>query len=260
MADAPPFPTLAEVLAIIATRPGPWVLDTFCCEGGAAEGFKRAGWNVLGVDNTARFCRRYRGHGFLVADAVRFLVEYGHLFQARHASPPCQPYSIATAGNASARVKHPRLIGATREAMLAHPGPWSIENVAQARAEMIDPVTLCGTMFGLHATDDDGTPLEMWRHRLFETSPEVRLEPPTSCRHGWHSVQVAGSYGGARSDKHEARLIRAGGYVPAKHVQEALLGIDWMTLHGLYQSLPPIYCEHLGHALMVAHLTYGGLR
>lgn len=34
--------------------------------------------------------------------------------------------------------------------------------------------------------------------------------------------------------------------MPSKAAQERLLGIDWMTLHGLHQSVPPAYTEHLG--------------
>lgn len=34
----------------------------------------------------------------------------------------------------------------------------------------------------------------------------------------------------------------------------ALLGIDWMTQYGLYQSLPPVYTQHIGMQ-MAAHLS-----
>lgn len=232
----------------------PWLLDLFCCEGGAAEGYLRAGWAVVGVDKLAKFARRYPparpggGGGFVAADALTFARRYGHLFNAIHASPPCQPYTIATAGNLPARTKHDRLIAATRDLLVDLGKPWVIENVAQARSEMRDPVQLCGTMFKLHATDDDGTPLEMWRHRLFEAS--FPIAAPGDCAHGWHSPQVAGSYGGARRDKDEARHVRHGGYVPSKPVQQRLLGIDWMTQYGLYQSLPPVYTEWIGKRLL----------
>jgi len=221
------------------------VLDLFCGEGGAARGYQLAGHHVTGVDSRA-LGRRYPG-AFVHGDALGFLEQYGDLFDFIHASPPCQGYSIATAGNPAARAKHPRLIAATRENLELVGVPWVIENVAQARSELRDPLTLCGTMFELCAEDDDGTPLELWRHRLFE-SP-LPLTAPGPCRHGWYSPQVAGSYGGARRDKTEARQIRHGGYVPAKRVQERLLGIGWMTQHGLYQSLPPVYTEHLGRQL-----------
>jgi DNA (cytosine-5)-methyltransferase 1 len=101
----------------------------------------------------------------------------------------------------------------------------------------------------------------MWRHRLFESN--VSLSAPLwvdngwavspAHLHNWHSNQVAGSYGGARRDKHEARNVRHGGYVPSKRVQQELLGIDWMTERGMHQSIPPVYTEHIGRQLL-AHI------
>lgn len=227
-------------------------LDTFCCEGAATKGYERAGFLMHGVDKVARFGRRYPGQrGFTAGDALDYIARYGWMYRFIHASPPCQPYSIATAGNPAARAKHDRLIAVTREALNSTGRPWVLENVALAGKEMLEPVTLCGTMeaFKLWTVDEDGTKLEMWRHRLFETGGGFTFEAPGPCRHHWYSRQVAGSYGGARRDKVEARKVRHGGYVPAKHVQERLLGVDWMTQHGLYQSIPPAYTEHIGHAL-----------
>ena len=226
----------------------PRILDLFCCEGGAAAGYARAGFEVTGIDREKRFRKRYPFE-FHAANALEYVADHGHEYDAIHASPPCQAYSIATAGNPKARAKHERLIGATREALVASGKPYVIENVERAYSEMRNPVTLCGTTFGLTAIDDDGTPLEMWRHRLFEANFEI--PSPGECRHGAYSQQVAGSYGGARRDKHEARYVRKGGYVPAKHIQEQLLGIDWMTVDGLHQSLPPAYTTWVGMALRV---------
>ena len=92
------------------------------------------------------------------------------------------------------------------------------------------------------------TDLHLKRHRLFESN--VSLTAPTQCRHGWYSEQVAGSYGGARRDKDEARHVRHGGYVPAAHVQARLLGIDWMTQKGMHESIPPAFAEHIGRQLI----------
>lgn len=222
----------------------PRLLDLFCCEGGAAMGYHRAGFDVVGVDLEGRFAKRYP-FTFVQADALMYVRAHGREFDAIHASPPCQRYSQGTvAGHAH---KHPDLVGATRDALLEVGVPWVIENVP--RAPLIDPVVLCGSMFGLGAVDDDGVLLRLERHRLFESS--VHLEAPGPDVHDT-SVQVAGSYGGARRDKHEARYVRKGGYVPAKHVQERLLGIDWMTQHGLHQSLPPVYTEWVGRFLIAA--------
>jgi DNA (cytosine-5)-methyltransferase 1 len=106
-------------------------------------------------------------------------------------------------------------------------------------------------MFSLTATDDDGTPLQLKRHRLFESN--VFLYPPGPCDHD-PAIRVAGSYGGARRDKDEARYIRRGGYVPSARVQAQLLGVDWMPEASMHQTIPPAYTEHIGHQLMT-HLA-----
>lgn len=222
------------------------MLDAFCCEGGAAKGYMDAGWTVVGVDIEGKYEKRYPGR-FIQGDAIAFIMEHGAKFDAIHASPPCQRYSHGTvAGHAD---KHPDLIAATREALVATGKPYVLENVP--RAPLIDPVTLCGSMFDLTAVDEDGTKLRLERHRLFETNWPLTAPGPDYHDKG---VQVAGSYGGARRDKWEAKHVRKGGYVPSKAVQEQLLGIDWMTQHGLYQSLPPVYTEWIGRQLY-QHVT-----
>jgi hypothetical protein len=66
---------------------------------------------------------------------------------------------------------------------------------------------------------------------------------------------VAGAYGGARRDKHEAKYVRKGGYVPPnKDVVKRLMGIEHgMTWSGVFESLPPAYTHYIGTQLM-AHL------
>jgi len=234
----------------------PKLLDLFCGEGGAAEGYTRAGWDVVGVDKR-NLSRRYRGQAFYFGEALSFLARYGSNFDAIHASPPCQGYTIATAGNPEARAKHKRLIAATRELLILTGRPWVIENVEQARSQMVDPILLCGRMFGLSANDEDGLPLVLDRHRLFESN--VPLAAPAHPKHG--DEQVAGVYGGSRrsskanatpaDDRHAARHERHGGYVPrSKRVQQELLGIDWMTVKGMQESIPPAYSMFVGTQLL----------
>ncbi len=239
----------------------PKLLDLFCCEGGASEGYHRAGFDVYGVDLFDQFSQKRYPFPSIKFDAVftmQTLLADGpsHVrfdngdylglsdFAAIAASPPCQHASAGT--RAQDRSKYPRLIGPTRELLIQTGLPYVIENVKGA--DLRDPILLCGTTFGLRATDDDGSKLEMWRHRLFESS--VPLTGNGRCLHGLYSDQVAGSYGGARRDKDEARNIRHGGYVPSKRVQQELLGIDWMTERGMHQSVPPAYTEHIGRQLL----------
>lgn len=232
------------------------VLDLFCCEGGAARGYQNAGFTVLGVDLLPKFQKRYAGDGFLAMDALealRTLIRGGSLTFSNgqtitlkdiafiHLSPPCQAYSVTKNSHST---KHPELIEPARALAIESGLPYVIENVVGA--PLLDPITLCWTMFYTPGSvqDTDGTPLQMFRHRLFESN-FIRTTPG-ACEHV-SDMQVAGSYGGARRDKWEARHVRKGGYVPAKEIQQELLGIDWMTVFGMYQSLPPVYTEWIGH-------------
>lgn len=225
------------------------LLDLFCGEGGAASGYARAGFDVVGVDLLARHLAYYpfeRRHH----DALDYLARFGHEFDAIHASPPCQAY---TRGNAGKVTNWPRLIAPVRELLEATGKPYIIENVADAASELHDPVKLCGCMFDLSTIDTDGERIHLQRARLFETN--FPLTAPRPCDHSAHEW-VAGAYGGARRDKHEAKYVRKGGYVPRdKSVVQRLMGIDHdMTWNGLFEAIPPAYTEHIGRALMT-HLT-----
>lgn len=150
----------------------PALLDLFSCEGGAGVGYSRAGFRVYSVDLNGAFANR-NPFPFYEGDALQVLADlmkgYELLFTDQrgreswmglsdfaliHASPPCQAYSIATAGNPSARAKHERLIAGTRRLLQRTGLPWIIENVEMARSQMVNPVRLCGRMFGLGAHEE----------------------------------------------------------------------------------------------------------
>ena len=219
----------------------PRLLDLYCCEGGAAAGYARAGFDVVGVDLDPRFAKRYPFE-FHAGDAIEFVKAHGHEFDAIHASPPCQAYSITKHTHSNT---HPMLIDPTRDALIATGRPYVIENVVGA--PLRDPLMLCGSEFDLTTTDTDGLPLRLERHRLFESN--IFLLGNGGCRHD-KRVQVAGAYSGGSSDRRHAKEVRRGGYTPAKEVRAALLGVDWMTLHGMSQSIPPAYTSFIGAQLL----------
>lgn len=217
------------------------VADIYAGEGGATRGLMDAGFCVTAVDSDKNRLKYNPAPHRLVGDAIDFILEHdGFVF--RWTSPPCQGYSRSTVALGDRLERYDRLIAATRAALQTTQDPWLIENVEDAGPEMVDPVLYCGRMFSLSAVDTDGVGLVMDRHRLFESN--FTITPPPHPVHG--TEWVAGSYSGARRDKYEAKYIRKGGYVPAKSVQESLLGIDWMTQKGLYLSIPPVYAEHIG--------------
>nr|WP_156172681.1 DNA cytosine methyltransferase [Microbacterium sp. Ag1] len=198
----------------------PKLLDLFSCAGGAGMGYHRAGFEVVGVDIRPQPNYPFEHH---VGDAIEFVREHGHEFDAIHASPPCQAYSITRHMHTK---DHPDLVEPTRAALIETGRPWIMENVPGA--PMLDYVTLCGSMFGLTAVDTDGELLALRRHRLFESN--VFMLSAGSCVHD--RTRVAGVYGGGAVSK-ERRSTTTGrrvGYTPHKAIAEQLLGIDWMTL------------------------------
>ena len=99
-------------------------LDLFCGAGGVCAGLQQAGYEVTGIDIKPQV--DYPGT-FIQGDALNppvQLKDYDFIW----ASPPCQGYSIA---NNSHKVKHPRLIEATRKMLAGHP-ITCIENVTGA--------------------------------------------------------------------------------------------------------------------------------
>ncbi len=207
----------------------PTLLDLFCGAGGAAVGYHRAGFDVMGVDHRPQPRFLFR---FVQADALEYLAEHGREFDAIHASPPCQAYSVATP--VSVRANHPDLLAVTRNALLATGRIWVIENVVGA--PMLYHVTLCGGMFGLR----------VYRHRRFETSHLI-FSPP-------HPPHVAPATG-ARGNRERKRLYQEDGYHATicgnggSHWGDAM-GIDWMIGKELSQAIPPAYTEFIGGRLM----------
>jgi DNA (cytosine-5)-methyltransferase 1 len=160
----------------------PRLLDLFSGAGGAAVGYHRAGFEVVGVDLHPQPHYPFEFHQ---ADAMTYPLDG---FDAIHASPPCQAYSVAN--NIHGRADHPMLIPSVRERLLATGLPYVIENVP--RGPLINPVTLCGLTFGLNVK----------RHRLFESNVFMLSPPCTGHVGDWllvfgHTVLERGHQTGA---------------------------------------------------------------
>jgi DNA (cytosine-5)-methyltransferase 1 len=221
----------------------PRLLDLFCGAGGAAMGYHRAGFEVVGMDIKPQAHYPFE---FWQLDALLLLAHPGSWgfyplsqFDAIHASPPCQGY--ANLGNDT----HPRLIAPVRELLRATGLPYVIENIQDAKPFMEAPAVLCGSSFGLHVR----------RHRLFESSK--LLMAPGPCQHAAQG-EIRGYYGkpgwlcwtpGAAAIQKKGRrpLLRGSvGKAPAD------MGIDWMTWDELREAIPPAYTEWIGKQLMAA--------
>lgn len=212
----------------------PRLLDLCAGAGGAAMGYHRAGFDVTGVDITPHDDYPF---GLFIADAITFLDAWADVaeFDAVHASPPCPRYSVATP--AKNRDHHPDLIEPIRERLVELDIPYVIENVPGA--PLHNPVTLCGSMFGL----------QVRRHRLFESN--IPLTAP-ACQ---HKGQVVFGVYGQHGDKNGAvprpdGTSRGTKARDTRHAGE-VTGIDWMTeWSDIADAIPPAYTEFIGRQLL----------
>src|SRR5688572_4477612 len=120
----------------------PRLLDLYCGAGGAAMGYHRAGFEVVGVDIQPQ--PRYP-FPFHQADARSLPNFFLAAFNAIHASPPCQAYSPL--GALSPDKTYPDLIAFTRALLDGSGVPYVIENVMSAPLVKERSIVLCGSMF-----------------------------------------------------------------------------------------------------------------
>ena len=196
------------------------LLDLFCGAGGAAMGYHRAGFEVVGVDLHPQPHYPFEFHQ---ADALTFPLQG---FDAIHASPPCQRYSTMTRH----AKEHPDLYADVRDVLAAAGVPYVIENVIGAPYS--HGVLLCGSMFGM----------KIRRHRNFETSWLV-LQP--ECRHGAERPYTIAGHGGGCDRPHSLK--------PAARDFWRYLDMPWMEgkpPYGVAQAIPPAYTEWIGQQLM----------
>lgn len=216
----------------------PRLLDLYCGAGGAAVGYHRAGFDVVGVDIRPQPRYPFEFHR---ADALMLMDDLldgwptsgfaaGYTlgeFAAIHASPPCKRFTKLAALHSP---RHRDLLTPTRERLIRSGLPWAIENVPGA--PMRPDIVLCGEMFNLGVR----------RHRWFETSPILySLIPP--CCHSERVVSVHGMPGGTSQ--------RDG---PMPHLEDwkRAMGIDWMSARELAQAIPPGYTQFIGEQLLAA--------
>ena len=215
----------------------PKMLDLFCCQGGASQGYVDAGFDVVGVDIDPQ--PRYPFE-FVQADALEYLAAYGHEFDAIHASPPCQAHTLA---QKIRKNDHDDFIARTRLMLYGlnwhrvndldlPPIPWVIENVPGS--PLLLPVELCGAMFGLST----------YRHRLFEANRLI-VAPD----HPIHEARTA-KMGRPAADGEFMHIV--GNFSGVDRARD-VMGMPWANRDGLREAIPPAYTEFIGRQLL-AHL------
>lgn len=212
----------------------PRLLDLFCGAGGAAMGYHRAGFDVVGVDIRPQpnypfeFCQDD------ALDVLHDFVIHGtdpgwELFDAIHASPPCPAYSLVSGFQGVAN-DHPDLVAPVRDQLDEIGLPYVIENVpgSPLRRDLV----LCGEMFGLR----------VHRHRVFELGGWFSMAHP----HARHNLR--GGKTNCETGDGVARWI-TGHYADHEDASDAM-GIDWMTRSELPDAIPPAYTQFIGEQLM----------
>ncbi|WP_230592845.1 DNA methylase [Rhodococcoides fascians] len=198
-------------------------------------GYHRAGFDVTGVDINPQPNYPFEFHQ---GDALEYLAAHSHEYDAVHASPPCQQFTAYRRKGHGVGDGYPNLIPQTRELLAAVGVPYVIENVETARAELRDPIRLCGSMFGL----------DVQRHRMFESNMD--LEQP-ECDHSVWTPR----FPPATNRTNLRKTVEVGVWrIPLKTQQRAMGNVDWMTLRELSESIPPAYTQEIGRQIL-AHIT-----
>ena len=224
----------------------PLLIDWYCGEGGAAKGYARAGFRIIGIDRVPQ--PRYP-YAFIQASDDEVDPRLIDLADAHHASPPCQKFTELN----SKRERHADRIPFIRGVLEASGKPYTIENVRAAASELIDPVSLFGTMFGNTCTDSQGRRFVLSRERCFETN--WGLLPPRDP--GARGLPIANVFGGHlrvrsgefRTGNGTGRTVDLPGEDRPALARE-LMGMPWATMKGMSEAVPPSYTYAIGTQLM----------
>jgi DNA (cytosine-5)-methyltransferase 1 len=231
----------------------PVLIDWFCGAGGAATGYAEAGFDVYGVDNEPHPAYPFP---ILVTDALTAFRELldGHALPftrrdgtvrlirladvaAMHGSPPCKLFTDLAKQQQQRGAVYEDLLTPFRALVREWGGPYVIENVESA--PLLEPLTLCGSEFGLGAHCRDGRWRFLKRHRLFESN--VLLLGAGGCQHRGQALGVYGDGGGGQQTR---------GYKGFADESRAAMGIDWMNRDDLSQSIPPAFSRHVGEQVL----------
>jgi DNA (cytosine-5)-methyltransferase 1 len=206
----------------------PRLLDLFCGAGGAAMGYHRAGFEVVGVDINPQPHYPFEFVQMDAREALRGVDGY----DAIHASPPCQAYSMAARLHPGSNMNHPDLVDPTRELLDAIGLPYILENVkgSPLRASMM----LCGSMFGL----------AIRKHRYFEVNWPLPILAPASCNHQGMYDPYHGE--GRTSDKY--RTAQGTPWMPSAGGWGRSRGVTG----DVSNAIPPAYTEWIGGLLLAS--------
>jgi DNA (cytosine-5)-methyltransferase 1 len=227
------------------------VLDGRCGAGGAARGYVDAGHEVWGVDLHPQPNYLNAGAaGFLQTDILQSLREpWITKIDFIHVSPPCQRHSKMSNSRPGLTATCPDLVPAVRELLIASGKPYVIEQPEHG-TPLINPVTLCGWMFGY----------ETYRHRCFEAGGFVLAAPPAPPG-GMPGRRIACGW------QHPVPAARAGHWELGEFVSVAghervgltrkVMAIGWCNREELAEAIPPYFTQWIGEQI-AGHKHDGG--
>lgn len=223
------------------------VLDLFCGAGGASMGYFRAfgpETYICGVDASPMPNYPF---DFVQADVF---AEKPSLFKMGwdliHASPPCHAHSTSSGTAHKMGVTHDTgwMLAEIADRLRHADVPWVIENVQGAVMPAAPyEFRLCGSSFGM----------DIRRHRKFITNFPVDAPP---CDHAWQTPRFPSLRNNLRKEGKLSPVVGVHGntqYVGDRQERERAMGIGWMTLQELNESIPPRFTEFIGGALATAH-------
>lgn len=200
-------------------------------------GYHRAGFTVVGVDIDPQ---PHYPFEFIRSDVMSLDPAWMADFDAIHASPPCQGYSVLARRTGTGHL-WAKLIDPVRSLLDETGRPYVIENVVGA--PLRSPVILCGTMF-------EG--LRVIRHRLFEANLPIAAPGPCKPHPLCHTRDKRKNHYGLTDEWSNYVQVNGGGNCSVAAARDAM-GIDWMTKGELNEAIPPAYTAWIGSQL-AAHI------
>jgi len=220
----------------------PRLLDLFCGAGGAAMGYHRAGFEVVGVDNKPQphypfpflqmealeaMDRLIRGEGLTFSNGETLYLKD---FDAIHASPPCQLWSKSAKQWRIKGKVYPDYITPIRWRFFEIHCLYVIENVIEA--PLIQPMILNGGDFGIN----------IHRPRAFETNFHIPFR--LNC-------QLKKPLKMGRTPTSDDVIQPVGHFAGVAEVGKRM-GLIGLNQSELAQAIPPAYTEYIGKYLMKA--------
>lgn len=210
------------------------LLDLFCGAGGAAMGYRQAGFrNIYGVDIAAQPNYPFNFYKGDIMDWLPALLDT-YDFDLIHASPPCQHHTRYRNAVKDITDRYDDLCEPVVELLQGLGVPGVIENVEGSHLHA--DVILCGSMFGL----------DVRRHREFQLIGWDAMSPP--CNHKFWTER---KYKSSTGRVNKRFTCEVGAWDEPLEVQKSAMGVDWdIEVRELSQAVPPAYTKYLGEQFL----------